>query len=205
MQNQYTISSECIAAIIYRISLCLGDFEGLLYGSKQKITTSKLRDDGSYESIIVTMINNVFIFNSQKIISGSAQIQENIKEIPKEMKVVGWIAGRREVPPLPSVGDRSTYTYLSGLTEKFPNFFVPDLIFGLFISKNVHFESAAEIEIGRQTIVSPFEYKFFNPKENFVSIKVIIENLKDTQSKYNDLCLTYSLSSTQENFDMKIK
>jgi hypothetical protein len=164
MQTHYTVTSECISAIIHRISLGLGDFEGLLYGTHQQVHSSKLKDDGTCESKQVTFIHNVFIFNSCKIISGSAQILENLQQIPKNTKVVGWISGRREVPLLPSVGDKSTFSYLSGLSEKFSEIISNELIFGLFISRSMNFEAAVDIEIGKSAMVSPFEYKFFNPR-----------------------------------------
>ena len=197
MQSEYIVSSECISTILHRLSLGLGDFEGFLYGTKQIINSSKLKDDGSYENKSVTMIHNVFIFSTQKIVFGASQIAENIRECPQNMQVVGWISGRREVPAMISLGDKSTYVYISQLTSRFPESISPDLIFGLFTSKNTLGESAGDIEIGKCAVVTPFEFKFFNPKENFSSLKIDIENLQETQSKYNGINFTYSLAGSR--------
>ena len=93
-----------------------------------------------------------------------------------------------------SVCDKSTFAYLSGLVFKFSELFSPELIFGLFISRSLTFGGVTEIELGKSATISPFEYKFFNPKDHFNSIKIEIENLKETQSKYNDINFTFSLN-----------
>ena len=196
MQSHDIISSECISSVIHRLSLGIGDFEGFLYGTKHIINSSKLKDDGSYEKLSVTTVHNIYIFNAQKIIQGSAQIQESLRECPKGMKVVGWISGRREVPAMLSVGDRSTYIYLLGLHQKFPEIISQELILGLFVSKHLLNENAQDIEIGKSTMTSPFEFKFFNPSDNYSSIKIEIDNLKVTQSNYNDINFTYSLEGS---------
>ena len=88
------------------------------------------------------------------------------------------------------------YIYLLGLHQKFPEIISQELILGLFVSKHLLNENAQDIEIGKSTMTSPFEFKFFNPSDNYSSIKIEIDNLKVTQSNYNDINFTYSLEGS---------
>jgi hypothetical protein len=206
MQTEYIISSETIASIIHRLSSGYGDFEGFLYGTSHVVNSKKLKDDGTYEKKLTVTIHNVFISNAQKIILCSSLLNETLARFPQGIKVVGWISGRREVPAIPSVGDRSTFDYLKGLAQKFPTVISENPIFGLFVSRNSASESASDIEIGKSAMISLFEYKFFSPRERFTGIKVEIDNLKETKSRYNDIYFTYSLiSNNSEQVYNKIK
>lgn len=89
MQTQYIVSSECISAIFHRLSLELGDFEGLLYGTRHVVNSSKLKDDGTYEKKIVTTVYNVFILNVPKIILGSSLLIKTFSECPQGMQIIG--------------------------------------------------------------------------------------------------------------------
>lgn len=204
MQNEYIVSSECISAIIHRLSLSLGDFEGLLYGTKKNILSSKLKDDGTYETKSVTTVHNVFIFTTQKILFSSSLMQENLQQCPIGMQVVGWVAGRREVPPLISLCDHSTFANLLDLVQTFPTVISNELIFAVFVSKKIQ-ASSGDIEIGKSALIAPFDFKFFNANQDFSSIKIEIENLNETQSKYNPMNFTHSLvGNNSENLLKKV-
>jgi hypothetical protein len=198
MQTQYSISSECIAAIIQRLSLGLGDFEGLFFGNRQLVNSTKLKDDGSYETFTIISIHNLFLLTGSRIISG-VQLQDAFQQVPPNSQIVGWLAGRREVPLLPSVCDKSTFIYLNSLLDRFPSLIAPDLLFGLFLARSAPSEIPIDIEIGRSMPLLPFEFKFFNPKDSFNSLKVQTDNLKDTQTKYNEITFTYETSQTLES------
>jgi hypothetical protein len=180
----YSVSGECISSIFHRLSQNLGDFEGLLFGTLSSSESSKLLDDGSFEIQSFMRIQNVIILKTSKILNNLQEVQEAAETLPKGTAIVGWITARKEAPVIPSFGDISTLQILSMYKESLqldPN----SLIFASFTSNPPQIPIRLEIENGQNPNCLSFEYKFFHPSNNFSSIRVEIENLKETNTKYN--------------------
>jgi len=199
MNTVYHVTGDCISSALYRLSLRLGDFEGLLYGTLNEVTSGKLKDDGQYESCKYLKIENSVITLNKKIVQLGEDIFEYLESVPEGMKVLGWVAGRTEVPCVPSVGDKSTVGYLTNISSNLSNFVKEGFIFALFTYKPASITGLIEIEHVKSANLVSFEYKFFKFSSQFESIKVEIENLKETNTKYNSEQFSFGFNPEQES------
>lgn len=199
MSTLYQISGDCVSNLLYRLSQRFGDFEGLLYGSQNQITTDKLKDNGEYDSMTYQKIENAILIKDKKIIHLKEDFNTYSNLVPEQMQILGWVACRTELPCIPSIGDQSTFTYLSQLSSNSSNFSKDGLIFAIFTYKPSSATSWTEIQNMKTSNLVTFEYKFFKYCGNFEPIKVEIENLKETNTKYNSEQFTYSFFEQEDN------
>lgn len=197
MNTIYHITGDCISTILHRLSLKLGDFEGLLYGTLNEVTSDKLNDNGLYETCKYLKIENSVLTLNKKIIQLNNDLFEYSNSVPEGMKVIGWVAGRTEVPCIPSIGDKSTIAHLTTISSNLSNFLKEGFIFALFTYKPASNKCLTEIEQVKTENLVSFEYKFFKFNSQFESIKVEIENLKETNTKYNSEQFSFALNPEQ--------
>lgn len=89
MSNQYLISGQCIATIIHRLSMALGDFEGIIYGTEDLIQLQNIGDSGDAKLKIVFTIHDVCLLNIHRLIRDPSSIIKAISACPTKMKVLG--------------------------------------------------------------------------------------------------------------------
>ena len=162
MSIEYLISGHCIATIIAQLSRGYGDFEGLIYGTEIISPNFKRQDDGTEIHKIEMTIHNVCLVNSSKMLRDGNLLNRVLNSCPEGMKVLGWIAGRREVQPLPTLGDREMRTYLLNTKERFSAIFCSsEILFGSFCQNSKGMFETIDMDPRLKEMVS-FEYRFYN-------------------------------------------
>lgn len=197
MNTIYQITGDCVSKLLYTLSQKFGDFEGLLYGTIHQQTTNTLSDSGIYTSTTYQKIQNAVLIKDKKILNLNSDFASYSSLIPSQMSILGWVSCRTEMPCIPSIGDQSTFTYLSQLSSSSPTFSKDGLIFAIFTYKPSSATSWTEVQQMTSSNLVSFEFKFFKYCGNFEPIKVDIENLVETNTKYNSEQFSYSLSDAQ--------
>ena len=193
METQYIISGQCIASVLHRLSQGFGDFEGLMFGKEDTLIQPNIGDDGNPLAKKVITIQDIFIIPSPKLLNDTETLEKGINAAPKDMKIVGWLAGKREVPVVPSLADQMTATYLNNYKQKLPRVFIETpLMLGIFCQNSKTHQETAYVDPSL-TQVKHFEYKFFLNAQNSTNVKVEVQNLHTTDTKYNEIAFSYSI------------
>lgn len=202
MSSECIVSGQCIASLIHRLSLRLGDFEAILYG-RERITKQRHVGDLEEEKYrVIQFIHFVAILNTPKMLHDPEILQKIKDQCPSEMLVLGWASGRREVPVRPTLGDHSTRDFLTGLQSSHKGLFTESpLIYGCFTQNSKSAEESADMDPALRS-TTKFEYKFFS--STFEPVKVEMQNLHSTDTKYNQIPSTYSVPASLQLQDKNL-